>query len=210
MCFLYSIFSKKNKEKGFSLIEVLTAIGLATFATLVSQALFQMSIRNFNVQNKVTVMMDEQQLYEILTKTIGDQGKSCEGNLKPSGASFPQASAQNKAGFYGGRLSNGQDYKKGVGGLLELHTFNSDGSRKSTTPLVSIGPFMQYLNVVRMDLTADLLPTDPNFKTAQDFESKRRFTVYYKYKQGLVKIDTNAGATCTSADVSGAIGYIVN
>ena len=203
MCFLYSIFSKKNKEKGFSLIEVLTAIGLATFATLVSQALFQMSIRNFNVQNKVTVMMDEQQLYEILTKTIGDQGKSCEGNLKPSGASFPQASAQNKAGFYGGRLSNGQDYKKGVGGLLELHTFNSDGSRKSTTPLVSIGPFMQYLNVVRMDLTADLLPTDPNFKTAQDFESKRRFTVYYKYKQGLVKIDTNAGATCTSADVSG-------
>ena len=65
MCFLYSIFSKKNKEKGFSLIEVLTAIGLATFATLVSQALFQMSIRNFNVQNKVTVMMDEQQLYEF-------------------------------------------------------------------------------------------------------------------------------------------------
>ena len=198
MCFLYSIFSKKNKEKGFSLIEVLTAIGLATFATLVSQALFQMSIRNFNVQNKVTVMMDEQQLYEILTKTIGD-GNSCKGNLKPSGASFPQASAQNKAGFYG------QHHLKGVGGLLELHTFNSDGTKKSTTPLVSIGPFMQYLNVVKMDLVSagNTDPAHSTFPTAQNTEVNRRFTVYYKYKQGLVKIDTNAGATCTNADTSG-------
>ena len=198
MCFLYSIFSKKNKEKGFSLIEVLTAIGLATFATLVSQALFQMSIRNFNVQNKVTVMMDEQQLYEILTKTIGDS-ESCKKNLVPTATAQPSTRPTNGyVGFYG------QHHLKGVGGVHELHLFKNN-VQKSTTPLVSIGPFMQYLNIVKMDLVSagNPDPAQSTFPTAQNTEVNRRFTVYYKYKQGRVKIDSNAGATCTSVDTSG-------
>ena len=185
---------------GFSLIEVLTAIGLATFATLVSQALFQMSIRNFNVQNKVTVMMDEQQLYEILTKTIGEVN-SCKGNLAPNAtAKPPNRPSTGYVGYYG------QHHLKGVGGLHEVHLFDTTtGLKRSTAPLVSIGPFMQYLNIVKMDLVSPGNP-DPaqnGFPTAENTEVHRKFTVYYKYKQGLVKIDSNAGASCTSADTSG-------
>ena len=70
MCFLYSIFSKKNKEKGFSLLELLVAMGIAG-----SVSLLVTSISDINVRNLVSarMSMDEQQLYASLSKTIGDR-----------------------------------------------------------------------------------------------------------------------------------------
>ena len=45
MCFLYSIFSKKNKEKGFSLLELLVAMGIAGFITILVTNNSEMNIR---------------------------------------------------------------------------------------------------------------------------------------------------------------------
>ena len=199
MCFLYSIFSKKNKEKGFSLIEVLAAVGVATVATLITSNIFQMNIRNFNISNTVLVMLDEQQLYLMLTKTIGDQGKSCEKNLKASAISKPASRPSN--GYIG---MYGQHFAKGVGNVEEVHLFDqTTGNQKSTTPVFKVGPFMQHLNIVKMDF-ASPEPIDPShadFPTALNKEVRRDFTVYYKFVKGSKK--TRSGGICTSADTTG-------
>ena len=199
MCFLYSIFSKKNKEKGFSLIEVLAAVGVATVATLITSNIFQMNIRNFNISNTVLVMLDEQQLYLMLTKTIGDQGKSCEKNLKASSISKPASRPSN--GYIG---MYGQHFAKGVGILEEVHLFDqTTGNQKSTTPVFKVGPFMQHLNIVKMDFASPepIDPSDPNFPTALNTEVRRDFTVYYKFVKGSKK--TRSGGICTITDTSG-------
>ncbi len=172
---------------------------MATVATLITSAVFQMNIRNFNISNTVLVILDEQQLYLMLTKTIGDQGKSCEKNLKASAISKPASRPSN--GYIG---MYGQHFAKGVGILEEVHLFDqTTGNQKSTTPVFKVGPFMQHLNIVKMDF-ASPEPIDPshaNFPTALNTEVRRDFTVYYKFVKGSKK--TRSGGICTITDTSG-------
>ena len=69
MCFLYSIFSKKNKEKGFSLLELLVAIGVAGVVSLLVT-----SISDINLRNLVSarMSMDEQHnSMQVYPKQLG-------------------------------------------------------------------------------------------------------------------------------------------
>ena len=141
MCFLYSIFSKKNKEKGFSLLELLVAIGIAG-----SVSLLVTSISDINLRNLVSarMSMDEQQLYASLSKTIGEE-PSCTGNLTPKAGNPPQTGS--KEGVYGTNHANG------IGDVEELYIFKSvTPPVKTGTPVIKIGDFGTNLKIIKMSL----------------------------------------------------------
>ena len=188
MCFLYSIFSKKNKEKGFSLIEILTVIGLAGFTSLLTGAFLAQILGGFNFAR---FSMDEQKLYADLAKTIGDPA-SCKGNLKPKASNLPATTATNREGLYG------INYQKGIGELEELYVFNSP-TQKTGTPVIKIGDFGTNLKIIKMSLedtdNSHHKPTSANNQDPTKLED-RVFKVYYNHRRGRQK---KSDSTCKSA-----------
>ena len=189
MCFLYSIFSKKNKEKGFSLLELLVAMGIAGFITILVTNNSEMNLRTLVSSKGV---MDKQQLYESMAQTIGSKGDSCKGNISPTVGTPPTSPGTNTEGLWG---SN--SVTQGVGELVELYSFK--GSTKQGTPLVKVGDFGQNLEVVKMKLE------DPSQSVASAQAKKlggvRVFTIFYKHRQGSFK--TKSGSACTTTDQAG-------
>ena len=189
MCFLYSIFSKKNKEKGFSLLELLVAMGIAGFITILVTNNSEMNMRTLVSSKGV---MDKQQLYESMAQTIGSKGDSCKGNISPTVGTPPTSPGTNTEGLWG---SN--SVTQGVGELVELYSFK--GSTKQGTPLVKVGDFGQNLEVVKMKLE------DPSQSVASAQAKKlggvRVFTIFYKHRQGSFK--TKSGSACTTTDQAG-------
>ena len=186
MCFLYSIFSKKNKEKGFSLLELLVAIGIAG-----SVSLLVTSISDINLRNLVSarMSMDEQQLYASLSKTIGEE-TSCTGNLTPKAGNPPQTGS--KEGVYGTNHANG------IGDVEELYIFSST-TQKTGTPVIKIGDFGTNLKIIKMRLE----DTDAIHIKNQQMQITRHatkledrvFKVYYNHRKGNLK---KSDSTCKS------------
>ena len=188
MCLLHSIFSKKNKEKGFSLIEILTVIGLAGFTSLLTGAFLAQILGGFNFAR---FSMDEQKLYADLAKTIGDPA-SCKGNLKPKASNLPATTATNREGLYG------INYQKGIGELEELYVFNIP-TQKTGTPVIKIGDFGTNLKIIKMSLEdTDNSPHKPTSANNQDPTKleDRVFKVYYNHRRGRQK---KSDSTCKSA-----------
>ena len=195
MCFLYSIFSKKNKEKGFSLLELLVAMGIAG-----SVSLLVTSISDINLRNLVSarMSMDEQQLYASLSKTIGDVD-SCKGNLKPKAGNPPQTGS--KEGVYGTNHANG------IGDVEELYIFSSP-TQKTGTPVIKIGDFGTNLKIIKMSLedtdNSHHKPTSTNNQDPTKLED-RVFKVYYNHRKGNLK---KSDSTCKSATPEGCYSMV--
>ena len=197
MCFLYSIFSKKNKEKGFSLLELLVAMGIAG-----SVSLLVTSISDINLRNLVSarMSMDEQQLYASLSKTIGEE-TSCTGNLTPKAGNPPQTGS--KEGVYGTNHANG------IGDVEELYIFKSGTPPvKTGTPVIKIGDFGTNLKIIKMRLedtdATHQKPTDANNRHATNPED-RVFKVYYNHRKGNLK---KSDSTCKSATPEGCYSMV--
>ena len=197
MCFLYSIFSKKNKEKGFSLLELLVAMGIAG-----SVSLLVTSISDINVRNLVSarMSMDEQQLYASLSKTIGEE-TSCTGNLTPKAGNPPQTGS--KEGVYGTNHANG------IGDVEELYIFKSGTPPvKTGTPVIKIGDFGTNLKIIKMRLedtdNSHHKPTSANNQDSTKLED-RVFKVYYNHRKGNLK---KSDSTCKSATPEGCYSMV--
>ncbi len=179
-----------NKIKGFSLIEILVGMSLLGILTGVTGGVTASILMSLNLTN---VVMDRQQLYESLAKTIGDNGDSCKGNLAPKAGSIPTTGS--KEGLYndGTKVST-----TGVGKLAEIYTF--DGLNVKGTPLIKLGDFGHGLDIKKIALSH----TDATFTTAKHATNDvkdRELKVYFKHKRG--SFQTKSSGTCTSADISG-------
>ena len=186
---LKTLFLKHTKIKGFSLIEILVGMSLLGILTGVTGGVTASILMSLNLTN---VVMDRQQLYESLAQTIGDNGDSCNNNLKPKTGAFPTTTGTNTHGLYqdGSHASS-----QGVGRLYEVSAF--EGSLKKGTPLIKIGDFKQSLNIVKMELKN----TNTTLESASTKEVKdRELKVYYQHTKGNFK--TKGGNTCDATDAN--------
>ena len=80
MCFLYSIFSKKNKEKGFSLLELLLVISILTiFGSSIGDYVF----KTLQGARLTSTVLSHVELRETVNRVLADTN-SCKANLKPT------------------------------------------------------------------------------------------------------------------------------
>ncbi len=185
---LNKTFLKHNKVKGFSLVEILMALGLLGIVGTMAGGLHIDALRIFNFQNAI---VDRQQLYTSLAHTIGHTA-SCQGNLAPKTGGFPISG--DVIGLYND--GTGADPTTDLKGKVkELYTFNKTGATltKKGSPLIKIGNFGEILEVVKIALK--------NPDTTKNEGGVKQLKVYYKYRRGFFK--TKSGGTCTNADQTG-------
>ncbi len=185
---LNKTFLKHNKVKGFSLVEILMALGLLGIVGTMAGGLHIDALRIFNFQNAI---VDRQQLYTSLAHTIGHTA-SCQGNLAPKTGGFPTSG--DVIGLYND--GTGADPTTDLKGKVkELYTFNKTGATltKKGSPLIKIGNFGEILEVVKIALK--------NPDTTKNEGGVKQLKVYYKYRRGFFK--TKSGGTCTNADQTG-------
>ena len=185
---LNNSFLNNNKNKGFSLVEILMALGLLGIVGTMAGGLHIDALRIFNFQNAI---VDRQQLYTSLAHTIGHED-SCKGNLAPQAGGFPTSG--DVIGLYND--GTGADPLTDLKGKVkELYTFNKTGTTltKRGNALIRIGNFGEILEVVKIALK--------NPDTTKNEGGVKQLKVYYKYRRGFFK--TKSGGTCTNADQAG-------
>ena len=169
---------KKQKDQGFSLIEVLVSAFLGSVILLGTGKMVSVSLKNSNV---IKSNIEEQILLHSISKVLTDSAQ-CKANLKPSID----------------RLT-GVEKELGRGTLSSLY-LGLDNPDVNDIALLTVGQtFQSSLDIVRIQLTEGL-PTD-NPKTQI---VNRKLIVYYK-KRGLKNLPNAHGEDlpCTNSDTRG-------
>ncbi len=190
-----------SNQKGFSLIEILTAISVyGIFAVIAGGTLAGV----FMALNLSKVVRDKSQLYGVLSQTLGDR-TSCINNLKPTGATLPDNTATIKQGLYGTNRA------KGLGDLSELNIYTGSSATKKGT-LISVGDnFGENLKIIKLSLEQTKKDKEttpvPTPQTALNNLVVREFKVYYEHRKGNFK---TKGGTCDATDANKGNCYSIS
>ncbi len=153
--------------KGFSLIEVLVTVAIASVVLTGTFKVLNISTQSAAV-TKTT--LTESELSSALNRILGE-GAECRENLKPA------------------RLT-GTNKNKALGDVLKLVKYNDPASAADDIVLVKTDSlFNDRLNIVKMELRGNV-STDPKTNMV-----KRVFVAYYT-KPGLGELETLGGKTC--------------